>query len=313
MFDLREPDELKPDLTRAWYDSDQIGYNWTDRRNDDVNANSGKGLNFLDFDTLSRQRSSPHMQQEQQQAVPLPILNENKFNTWSTNPTNPFPSTWCADDATREIKTTVNPFKACVMGVNNKSGYDRSVRNQDFTAVTPVSGNIMFEFRVPKGPINLFKLEKQMVKLFGWQPASQTDAVAEFYYRKQLPGEDYRDFYTKLRNLAKYAYAYTGEFDQRLNEPFMFWRVDAAKPQTCAEAYNLEGQSYARLEILKRNKSAIEQRSVDQTEFRTEQSFIPNRTSQYDTNNKPTLEMKRLCHFCYKSEHVIADCYARIK
>ncbi|CAF0854354.1 unnamed protein product [Brachionus calyciflorus] len=138
---------VKPDLTRAWYDSDQIGYNWADRRNDDLIANSGTGLNFLDFETLSRQRSSPHMQSEQQQAVPLSILNENKFNTWSTNPTNPFASTWCADDATREMKTPVNPFKACDMVVNNKSDYDRSVRNQDFTAVTPVSGNMMSDLR----------------------------------------------------------------------------------------------------------------------------------------------------------------------
>ncbi|CAF0740533.1 unnamed protein product [Brachionus calyciflorus] len=117
-----------------------------------------------------------------------------------------------------------------------------------------------------------------MVKLFAWQQASQTDAVAEFYNRKQLPGEDYRDFYTNLWNYAKYAYAYTGEFDQSkydylvkerfvtgLNEPSVFWRVDAAKPQTCAEAYDLVGQSYARLEILKRNKPTIEQRSADQT------------------------------------------------
>ncbi|CAF0980481.1 unnamed protein product [Brachionus calyciflorus] len=280
------------------------------------------------------------------------------------------------------------------MVVNNKSDYDRSVRNQDFTAVTPVSGNMMsdlrepelqrqniksrskewafkptfytlqqdvrtwwnrfklfaeqndintndlrnclasfmddeclkrFEFRVPKGPTNLFELEKHMVKLFGWQPASQTDAVAEFYNRKQLPGEDYRDFYTNLCNLVKYAYAYTGEFDQSkydylvmerfvagLNEPSVFWRVDAAKPQTCAEANNLVGQSYARIEILKRNKPIVEQRSVvDQTEFRTEQSFIRKRPAQFQTINKQTTENKRLCHFCNKSGHVIADCYAR--
>ncbi|CAF1083903.1 unnamed protein product, partial [Brachionus calyciflorus] len=76
------------------------------------------------FDTLSRQKNSPHMQSEQQQTVPLPILNENKLNTWSTNPTNPFAST-CADDATREMKTPVNPFKACDLVVNNESDYDR--------------------------------------------------------------------------------------------------------------------------------------------------------------------------------------------
>ncbi|CAF0893831.1 unnamed protein product [Brachionus calyciflorus] len=122
---------VKPDLTRAWYDSDQIGYNWADRRNDDVIANSGKGLNFLDFDSLSRQKSSPQIQSEQQntvQTAPLTILNENKFNTWSTNPTNPFATTRCADDATREIKTPVNPFKECDMVVNNKSEYYRSIR-----------------------------------------------------------------------------------------------------------------------------------------------------------------------------------------
>ncbi|CAF0924245.1 unnamed protein product [Brachionus calyciflorus] len=91
-----------------------------------------------------------------------------------------------------------------------------------------------------------------MVKLFGRQPAFQTNAVAELYIRKQLPGEDYRGFYTNFWNLAKYAYVYTGEFDQSkydylvkerfvtgLNEPSVFWRVDAAKPHTCAEAYDL--------------------------------------------------------------------------
>ncbi|CAF0943141.1 unnamed protein product [Brachionus calyciflorus] len=139
---------VSPDLTRGWFDSDQIGYNWADRRNYDVIANSGKGLNFLDFDTFSRQTSSPYMQSEQQQTVPLSILNENKFNTWSTNPTNHFASTWCPDDATREMKTTVNPFKACNMVVNKKSDYDdRSLRNQDFIAVTPVSRNIMSDLR----------------------------------------------------------------------------------------------------------------------------------------------------------------------
>ncbi|CAF1036418.1 unnamed protein product [Brachionus calyciflorus] len=311
--DQLESFTVKPDLTRAWYDSDQFGYNWADRRNDDVIANSGKGLNFLNFDTLSRQRSSPHMQSEQQHAVPLPILNENKFNTWSTNPTNPFASTWCADDATREMKTPVNPFKACDMAVNNKIDFDRSVRNQDFTAVTPVSGNMMSDLReselqnqnkksrskewtfkptfytlllehggigssyllsrttstqMIKGivwPVS-WMIKKHMVMLFGWQPASQTDAVAEFYNRKQLPG---------------------------LNEPSVFWRVDTAKPQTCAvcEAFDLVGQSYARLEILIRNKPTVEQRSVfDQTEFRTEQSFIPKRQAQFQTNNKQTTE-----------------------
>ncbi|CAF0791931.1 unnamed protein product, partial [Brachionus calyciflorus] len=131
-------------------------------------------------------------------------------------------------------------------------------------------------------------------------------------YCKQLPGEDYRDFYTNLWNLAKYAYAYTGEFDQSkydylvkerfvtgLNEPSVFWRVDAAKPLTCAEAYDLVGQSYARLEILKRNKPTVEQRSVvDQTELRTEQSFIPKRSNQYhQTNKQPTVENKRESRF----------------
>ncbi|RNA25025.1 Transposon Ty3-G Gag-Pol poly [Brachionus plicatilis] len=48
-----------------------------------------------------------------------------------------------------------------------------------------------FEFRVLKGQVDMFELEKQMVKMFGQQPASQTDAVAEFYNRKLLPGEDF--------------------------------------------------------------------------------------------------------------------------
>lgn len=34
------------------------------------------------------------------------------------------------------------------------------------------------------------ELEKQMVKM---RPALQTDAVAEFYNRKQLPREDFPD------------------------------------------------------------------------------------------------------------------------
>ncbi|CAF1019917.1 unnamed protein product [Brachionus calyciflorus] len=220
---------VKPDLTRAWYDSDQIGINRAYRRNDDVIANSSKG--------------SPQIQSEKQQTVPLPVLNKNKLNSWSKNPTNQFSSTWCADDATREMKTPVNPFKACEMVVKNKSDYDRSVRNQDFTAVTPVSGNIMYCERFVTG----------------------------------------------------------------LNEPSVFWRFDAAKTQTCAEAYDLVDQSYARLEILKRNKPTVEQRSVvDQTEFRTEQSFIPKRPAEYQTNNKPTVEIKRFCHICNKSGHVIA-------
>ncbi|CAF0705622.1 unnamed protein product [Brachionus calyciflorus] len=128
---------VKPDLTKAWYDRDQIGYYWADRRNNDVIANL------------------------QQQAVPLSILNENKFNTSSTNPTNPFASTWCADDATREMKTPVNPFKACDMVANNKSDYDSSLRNQDFTAVTSVSGNMMSDLREPE-------LHSQKSRLKDW-------------------------------------------------------------------------------------------------------------------------------------------------
>ncbi|CAF1085507.1 unnamed protein product [Brachionus calyciflorus] len=209
---------------------------------------------------------------------------------------------------------TVNPFKVCDMVVNNKSEYDRSIRNRDFTAVKSVRGNMMsdlreselqsqniksrskewafipicytiqqdvktwwnrfklfaeqndinsndlrnflasfmddrclqrFEYRVPKGPTSLFEQEKYMVNLFGWQPASQTDYVAEFYNRIQLPGEDYRDFYTNLWHLAKYAFSFRGYFDQisydflvkdrfviGLNEPFIFWEVDLANPQT---------------------------------------------------------------------------------
>ncbi|CAF0705619.1 unnamed protein product [Brachionus calyciflorus] len=110
-----------------------------------------------------------------------------------------------------------------------------------------------------------------MVKLFGWQPASQTDAVAEFYNRKQLPGEF---------DQSMYDYLVKERFVTGLNEPSVFWRVDAAKPQTCAEAYDLVGKSYARLEILKRNKPTVEQ-SFDQTEFRTEQSFIRKPPAQF--------------------------------
>ncbi|CAF0735798.1 unnamed protein product [Brachionus calyciflorus] len=293
--DYLESFTVKPDLTRAWYDSDQIGYNWADRRNDDVIANS-----------------------EQQQTVPLSILNENKFNTWSTNPTNPFARTWYADDATREMETPVNPFKACDMVVNNKSDYDRSVRNQDFTAVTRVSGNMMSDLRESE-------LQSQNIK-----SRSKEWAFKPTFYSLQHDVRTwwnrFKDFYTNLWNLAKYAYAYTGEFDQSkydylvkerfvsgLNEPSVFWRVDAAKPQTCAEAYDLVGHSYTRLEILKRNKPNIDQKSVvDQIEFRTEKSFIHKRPNQYhQTNKQPPVENKRLCHFCNKSGHVIADCHAR--
>ncbi|CAF1053948.1 unnamed protein product [Brachionus calyciflorus] len=199
-------------------------------------------------------------QQQTVQTVPLTILNENKFKTWSTNPSQRIRLR--ARGATRAMKTPVNPFKARDMVVNN-SEYERSIRNRDFIAVKPVRGNMMsdlreselqsqnikprskewdfiptcytiqqdvktwcnrfklfaeqndinsndlrnclasfmddrclqrFEYRVPKGPKSLFELEKYMVSLFEWQPASQTDSVAEFYNRIQLPGEDYRNF-----------------------------------------------------------------------------------------------------------------------
>ncbi|CAF1044187.1 unnamed protein product, partial [Brachionus calyciflorus] len=123
-----------------------------------------------------------------------------------------------------------------------------------------------FEFRVSKGPTNLFELEKHMVKLFGWQPEFPTDAVAEFINRRQLPDEDYRDFYTNHWHLAKFAFSFRSEFDQisydflvrekfgsGLNEPFVFWQVDLANPQTCAEAFDLVEQCYARLDLFKRN------------------------------------------------------------
>ncbi|CAF0765696.1 unnamed protein product, partial [Brachionus calyciflorus] len=237
---------LKSDLTRAWYDSDQMGYNWADKRNHEVIANSGKGINFRDFDSFSR-RSSHQMQSEQQQTVPLQIFNENKYSTSSKNSTNPFASTWCADNAIRQMKTPVNPLKVCDIEVNNMSDVHRSVRNHDFKAIKPqharkwwnmfklfaeqneirsksfrnclasfMDDNCLqrFEYRVPKGPTSLFELEKHMINLFGWQPESHTDSVSEFYNRKQFQGEDYRDFYTNLWNSAKYAFSFRGEFDQ---------------------------------------------------------------------------------------------------
>ena len=47
-----------------------------------------------------------------------------------------------------------------------------------------------------------------MVKMFENQPASQTDAIVEFFNRKQLLGEDFRDFYTNLWMLARNAFMY---------------------------------------------------------------------------------------------------------
>ncbi|CAF0893812.1 unnamed protein product [Brachionus calyciflorus] len=92
-----------------------------------------------------------------------------------------------------------------------------------------------------------------MDKLFGWQPAFQTDAVAEFYNRRQLPGEGYRDFYTNLWHLAKFAFSFRGEFDQISNDFLVKDRFVE--------------QRYARLDLFKRNQED-NNRLIDNNESR---------------------------------------------
>ena len=110
----------------------------------------------------------------------------------------------------QDIRTWWNRFK---LFVENNRIMEADLRN---CVATFLDDDCLsrFEFRVPKGPVDMFELEKLMVKMFGQQTASQTDAVAEFYNRKQLPGEDFRDFYTNLWILARNAFVYTGSFEQ---------------------------------------------------------------------------------------------------
>ncbi|RNA40661.1 hypothetical protein BpHYR1_018712 [Brachionus plicatilis] len=50
--------------------------------------------------------------------------------------------------------------------------------------------------------------------MFGKQPALQSDAVTEFFNLKQLPGEDFRDFYTNLWILARNEFVLIEIFEQ---------------------------------------------------------------------------------------------------
>ncbi|RNA00981.1 hypothetical protein BpHYR1_045079, partial [Brachionus plicatilis] len=118
-----------------------------------------------------------------------------------------------------------NRFKS--LDENNKI-VEANLRN---CVATFLHGNCLrrFEFRVYKGPVDRFELEKQMVKMFGQQPASQTDS-------------------------SRYDYLVKERFITGLNEKAVFWRVDVSNPQTCSEAYDLVVQTYARLQILNRNQ-----------------------------------------------------------
>ncbi|RNA25398.1 zf-CCHC domain containing [Brachionus plicatilis] len=181
-----------------------------------------------------------------------------------------------------------------------------------------------FEFRVPKVPVDMFELEKLMVKMFGQQPASQTDAVTEFYNRKQLPGENFRDFYTNLWILARNAFVYTGNFEQSrydylvkerfitgLSDKAVFWRVDVSNPQTCSEAYDLVVQTYARLQILNRNQHNPigSEKMGDKETSHLETQKLVSWPDQIDQYNNPSGE--KVCFFCGKKGHWGADCYLR--
>ncbi|RNA00544.1 hypothetical protein BpHYR1_042691, partial [Brachionus plicatilis] len=197
----------------------------------------------------------------------------------------------------QDIRTWWNRFK---LFVENNKIVDADLRN---CVATFLDDNCLrrFEFRVPKGPVDMFELEKQMVKMFGQQPASQTDAVAEFYNRKQLPGEDFRDFYTNLWILARNAFVYTA----------VFWRVDVSNPQTCSEAYDLVVQTYARLQILNRNQPnpIISEKIGDQENAYQGTHKHVKWSDKIDLHNTPDGE--KVCLFCNKKGHWGADCYLR--
>ncbi|RMZ97516.1 hypothetical protein BpHYR1_042721, partial [Brachionus plicatilis] len=146
----------------------------------------------------------------------------------------------------------------------------------------------------------------------------------EFYNRKQLPGEDFRDFYTNLWILARNAFVYTGDFDQSrydylvkerfitgLSEKAVFWRVDVSNPQTCSEAYDLVIQTYARLQILNRNQPnpIISEKMGDQENAYQGTHKHVKWPDQIDLHNTPDGE--KVCLFCSKKGHWGADCYLR--
>ncbi|RNA31420.1 hypothetical protein BpHYR1_021571 [Brachionus plicatilis] len=225
-----------------------------------INPLKNSGL----FDTYrdSEESAKGDLQKsEEQRTIAIKTTNESTpSREWSFKPTI---FTLKQDRLKHTVRTWWNRFK---LFVENNKIVEADLRN---CIATFLDDNCLrkFEFRVLKGPVDMFELESQMVKMFGQQPASQTDAVAEFYNRKQLPGEDFRDFYTNLWILARNAFVYTGDFDQSrydylvkerfitcLSEKAVFWRVDVSNPQTCSEAYDLVVQTYARLQILNRNQ-----------------------------------------------------------
>ncbi|RMZ99690.1 hypothetical protein BpHYR1_038887 [Brachionus plicatilis] len=139
--------------------------------------------------------------------------------------------------------------------------------------------------------------------MFGQQPASQTDAVAEFYNRKQLPGEDFRDFYTNLWISARNAFVYTGDFDQS--------RYDYLVKKDLSPAYDLVVQTYARLQILKRNQPnpIISEKMGDQENAYQKTHKHVKWSDQIDLHKTPDGE--KVCLFCSKKGHWGADYYLR--
>ncbi|RNA24017.1 hypothetical protein BpHYR1_001155 [Brachionus plicatilis] len=128
----------------------------------------------------------------------------------------------------------------------------------------------------------MLELEKQM------QPALQTDAVTEFFNRKQLPGEDFRDFYTNLWILARNAFV----------EKDVFWRVNVSNPKTCSEAYGLMVQTYIRLQILNNNQKISSPRKRRETRKVVTKRSI----SMLDGNAKST---SRLLNYVSSSENMV--------
>ncbi|RNA05197.1 hypothetical protein BpHYR1_032411, partial [Brachionus plicatilis] len=143
--------------------------------NTPINPHKNAGL----FDTYSNSEASAKgdiQNGEEQRTIAVQTTKESApSREWSFKPT--------IFTLKQDIRTWWNRFK---LFVENNKIVDADLRN---CVATFLDDNCLsrFEFRVPKGPVDMFELEKQMVKMLGQQPASQTDAVAEFYNRKQLP------------------------------------------------------------------------------------------------------------------------------
>ncbi|RNA09929.1 hypothetical protein BpHYR1_052649 [Brachionus plicatilis] len=141
--------------------------------------------------------------------------------------------------------------------------------------------------------------------MFGKQPASLTDALAEFYNRKQLPSEDFRDFYTNLwiltRNaFSRYDYLVKERFIIGLSEKAVFWRVDVSNSQTYSEAYDSVVQTYARLQILNRNQPypiVSEKMGNHENDYQETDKHV-RWPDQIDLHNTPDGE--KVCLFCRK-------------